>query len=302
MDQILRNNQLMRLSTYLTVAAVSLIIIAKLYGWFVTESVTVLASLLDSLLDACVSVMNLLAVHYSLQPADHEHRFGHGKAEDIAAFIQSVFFGISGIIVTYTAVERFFHPSEQLIESSATGVSVLLFSIIITVIIMAFQQYVIKRTRSIAIETDHLHYATDLLANILAIIGIVIVHYLKLSIVDNITAIIIACFIMYAAIKMFKKALNNLMDHELNEEDRKIIIDVIRNHNGARGFHDLKTRHAGTKVFIQFHMELDNNLTLEQAHIIAVEVENLILAQLPHAEIIIHLDPEDVDEKVSYTD
>jgi len=302
MEQIKHNHKLMRLSTYVTVAGVCFIIIAKLYGWFVTESVTMLASLVDSLFDVCVSMMNLLAVRYSLQPPDHEHRFGHGKAEDIAAFVQSVFFGLSGVIVVYAAAQRFFHPNEDIIKASLDGIGVMCFSVAITFIIVLFQRFVVKRTRSIAIEADSFHYLTDFFANIFAIIGMLLVYHYKTTIFDNIAAIIIAIYIIYTATKIFTKALNNLMDHELKEEDRQIIIDILNSYNKVKGFHDLKTRHAGTKIFIQFHLELDSEMLLKQAHLIAVEVENLILTKLPQAEIIIHLDPDGIDEEVSYKD
>ncbi len=298
----LENQRLMRLSTYITVAGVSLIIVAKIFGWFVTESVTILASLVDSLLDICVSIMNLLAVHYALQPPDHEHRFGHGKVEDIAVFSQAVFFALSGVFVIYTATQRFFTPNEQVVSAGQFGIEILLFSIIITIIIIAFQRYVMRRAKSNVIEADSLHYFVDFLTNGCAILGIMITAYWKLPIFDNITAILISLYIVYNATKLFRKAFNNLMDHELGEDERQIIINVIRSHKNILGFHDLKTRYAGVKPFIQFHLELDENILLKQAHNISIEIEQALLARFPNAEIIIHQDPEGVVEVVTYTD
>lgn len=302
MEKTLKDQHLMRLSTYITVAGVTLIVLAKIYGWFITESVTILASFVDSLLDACVSTMNLLALRYSLQPADHEHRFGHGKAEDIAVFLQSAFFGFSGIFLIYTAIERLFTPESYAINNSAEGIEILSFSIIITLLIVTFQHYVMRRAKSNIIKADSLHYMTDFLTNISAIIGILIASYLSLPIFDSITAIAIALYIMFNAIKMFKKSLNNLMDHELDEEDKQTIISIVKSHDQVLGFHDLKTRYSGTKPFIQLHLELDGNLSLKQVHLIITEVEYLILAKMPDAEIIIHTDPAGIDEKISYKD
>ncbi len=298
----LENQRLMRLSTYITVVGVSLIIVAKIFGWFVTESVTMLASLVDSLLDICVSIMNLLAVHYALQPPDHEHRFGHGKVEDIAVFSQAVFFALSGVFVIYEAIQRFFTPNEQVVSSGPFGIEILLFSIAITIVIIAFQRYVMRRAKSNVIEADSLHYFVDFLTNGCAIFGIMITAYWNLPIFDNITAILISLYIVYNATKLFRKAFNNLMDHELGEDERQIIINVIKSHKNILGFHDLKTRYAGVKPFIQFHLELNENMLLKQAHNISIEVEKSLLAKFPNAEIIIHQDPEGVVEIVTYTD
>ncbi len=298
----IKNQRLMRLSTYITVAGVSSIILAKTFGWFITESVTMLASLVDSLLDICVSIMNLLAVHYALQPPDHEHRFGHGKVEDIAVFSQAVFFALSGVFVIYAAIQRFFSPNEQVISAGKFGVEILLISIVITIGIIAFQRYVMRRAKSNVIEADSLHYFVDFLTNGCAILGIIITSYWELPIFDNITAILISIYIIYNAMKLFRKAFNNLMDHELDEDQRQIIIKVIKSNNNILGFHDLKTRYAGAKPFIQFHLELDGNMSLKCAHNISIEIEQALLVKFPNAEIIIHQDPEGIVEVVTYTD
>lgn len=296
------NQKLMKISTYITVGGVSLIILAKIYGWFATESVTILASLVDSLLDICVSIMNLLALHYALQPADHQHRFGHGKVEDIAVFSQAVFFVLSGIGLIFTAVKRFFYPNDQILSSGNLGIEILIFSIIITLIIVVFQYYVMNKAKSHIIEADSIHYITDFLTNIAAIIGIVVTVHYEMPIFDSVIAIAISIYIIFNAVKLFRRAFNNLMDHELEESERQVIIEIIKSHNKVNGFHDLKTRYAGTKAFIQFHLELDPKMTLKEAHVIAIEVENQILDKIPNAEIIVHQDPDGVEEEVSYVD
>lgn len=296
------NQSLVKCSTYITVGGVCLIIIAKLFGWFITESATLLASLIDSLLDVCISVMNLIAVHYAMRPADHEHRFGHGKAEDIAVFSQAIFFGLSGIFVIYVAVQRFFVPNESILSGGLVGIWVLVFSIVITLLIVLFQRYVVSKSKSNIIEADSLHYFVDFLTNIVAVIAIMMASYWKSVIFDNVAAIVIAIYIIYNSMVLLKKAFKNLMDHELDDQQKQIIIDVIKSHSSILGFHDLKTRYAGTKPFIQFHLELDMNMTLKEAHKISTAIEKDILMHFSNAEIIIHQDPEGVEETVYYKD
>lgn len=297
-----KNQKLMKLSTYITVLGVSFVIIAKLYGWFITNSVTMLASLVDSLLDICVSIMNLLTVHYSMQPPDNEHRFGHGKSEDIAVFSQAVFFGLSGVYLIFTSLQRLFLRDHEAIQFGSQGISILIFSIVITLGIVLFQRYVMSKAKSNVIEADSLHYFTDFLTNICAILGIIVATYWNFPIFDSITAAAIAIYIIVTAYKMFKRAFNNLMDHEMPEDEKQMIIEIIKSHKKILGFHDLKTRYAGVKPFIQFHLELDENMTLKHTHVIATEVEKAILNNLPNAEIIIHQDPEGVQENISYKD
>ena len=301
-EDTINSYKLMKLSTYVTVCGVFIIIIAKSIGWFLTGSVTILASLVDALLDIFISIMNLLAVHYAIQPPDHEHRFGHGKAEDIAVFSESVFLGLSGIIVIFTAINRFFSPHNNVLETGNIGVYVLIFSIIITLIIVLIQKYTIKRSNSKIIEADSLHYFSDLLTNICAIIGILLTTYYHMPEFDNIVAILISVYIIFGAIKLFKRSFKNLMDHELDEKDRQMIIDIIKKNKDISGFHDFKTRLSGSKTFVQLHLELDGNMPIKQTHKIAMAIEQDILAKIPNAEIIIHQDPEGVEEEISYKD
>lgn len=295
-----KKQNLMKLSTYITVIGVSLIILIKTFGFFATNSVTILASLIDSLLDVCVSIMNLLAVHYSIMPADRDHRFGHSKVEDIAVFCQAVFFILSGIFLIYISTEKFF--SGSVANDNNLGIEIMVWSMLLTLAIVAFQYYVVKKTKSQVIEVDSLHYFSDFLSNFSAIIGIAIVTYWNMPIFDNITAVLIAIYIIYNATKLFRRSFNNLMDHELNDEEKQIIIDVLKSHKIVKGFHDLKTRYAGTKPFIQVHLELDPNMTIKQAHVVSCEIEQSILKNFPNAEVIIHQDPEGIEETVTYLD
>jgi ferrous-iron efflux pump FieF len=297
-----KNQNLLKQSTYVTIVGVSLIVLAKIYGWAITDSVSMLASLVDSLLDTCVSIMNLVALHYALIPADKEHRFGHGKAEDLAVFMQSIFFVSSGIFLIYESGLRLIFPKLDVMENSIEGIGVLIFSILITSIIVAFQYYVMRRAKSHVIAADSLHYLTDFLTNLAAIIGIAVTAYWSIPIFDSITAIAISIYIIFNAVKMFRKAFDNLMDHEFKDDEKNLIIEAVNSHKDVKGFHDLKTRYSGTKPFIQLHVELDEDVSLKSAHHIVSDVEGLILKKMPDAEIIIHADPEGVEEKIYYKD
>lgn len=296
------NSKLLKLSTYFTVFGVTLIILSKIFGWMVTGSVTMLASLVDSLLDVCVSIMNLITVHYSLQPPDSEHRFGHGKAEDLAVFIQASFFSFSGIYLIYNAITRSILGDSYVIKSTNLGIGVLIFSISITLAIVIFQRYVMSRAKSKVIEADSLHYLTDFFTNIASIIGIGFATYYEIYWFDGVAAIAISLYIIFTATGLFKRAFRNLMDHELDNESREKIIEIIKSHSKIIGFHDLKTRYAGVKPFIQFHIELDEETTLKIAHVITLEIEEKILSSFPNAEILIHQDPHGVKEKIMYKD
>lgn len=296
------NSKLLKFSTYFTVFGVTLIILSKIFGWLVTGSVTMLASLVDSLLDICVSIMNLITVHYSLQPPDSEHRFGHGKAEDLAVFIQASFFSFSGIYLIYNAITRAIIGDNYVIKSTNLGIGILIFSISVTLAIVLFQRYVMRRAKSKVIEADSLHYLTDFFTNIASIIGISFASYYGIYWFDGVAAIAISLYIIFTAAGLFKRAFRNLMDHELDNESREKIIGIIKSNSKIIGFHDLKTRYAGVKPFIQFHIELHEETTLKVAHVIAHDIEEKILSSFPNAEILIHQDPHGIKEKVMYKD
>jgi ferrous-iron efflux pump FieF len=295
-----RKDQLIKAASYLSILISVFIIIAKLAGWLLTDSVSILASLVDSFLDVGVSLLNLVAVHYALQPPDNEHRFGHGKAEDLAVFVQSAFLGASGIVVAAIAIKRIFSP--QIVERGAAGIGVMVFSIILTIGLVLFQRHVIRETKSNVIEADSFHYAIDLLSNILIVAGIILSYYFDITLADPIFALGISLYILFGAWKLLYKAFKNLMDHEFSDEEKEKIVKIIRGHPKVSGFHDLKTRYSGSNPFIQLHLEMDGRIPLQKAHDIAHEIEQEILKIMPSAEILIHQDPEGLDEKITYKD
>lgn len=288
----LDKSQLMRRATYASVITATLIISTKIYAWALTDSLSLLSSLVDSALDIAVSVINMAAVYYALRPADDDHRFGHGKAEDIAAMIQSAFITGSAFFICIEAIQRFMKPHE--IENSITGIVVMLFSTFMTLLLLAYQNYVIRQTKSTVIQADRMHYLTDVGVNITVIISLGISMTSHMTWVDPFIALGIAAYILRGAFKVGKLAFDKLMDKEFDDEERQRIMDVILTaHPEVKGLHDLRTRYSGIKPFIQLHLELDGNISLCKAHAISDVVENKILEVYPEAEIIIHQDPDD---------
>jgi ferrous-iron efflux pump FieF len=281
----------MRLATYASISVAVVLIVAKAIAWGMSDSVSLLATLIDSTLDALASLINLVAVRHALSPADKEHRFGHGKAEALAGLGQAAFITGSAGFLLLESGRRIVTPVP--LESYGIAMEVMWLSIVATVLLLSFQRYVIRKTDSTAIKADALHYRTDLLVN-----GSVIVA-LWLSVrgwsgFDALFAIAIALYILYSAWEIVQQAFDHLMDRELPNAERAKIKRIARAHEAVHGMHDLRSRRSGTATFIQLHLELDDDLTLLQAHKISDEVEANLQAVYPGAEIIIHVDPVSV--------
>ena len=281
----------MRLATYASISVALVLIVAKTIAWGISDSVSLLATLIDSTLDALASLINLIAVRHALSPADKEHRFGHGKAEALAGLGQAAFITGSACFLLLESGRRIANP--VVLEFYGVGMGVMLLSMVATLALLRFQRYVIRKTDSTAIKADALHYRTDLLVN-----GSVIVA-LWLSVqgwagFDALFAIGIAIYILYSAWEIVKQAFDHLMDRELPNAQRDKIIGIANLHEAVHGIHDLRSRRAGTATFIQLHLELDDDLTLLQAHKISDEVEASLQVVYPGAEIIIHIDPVSV--------
>lgn len=280
--------KLTRLATYAAVSVALLLIVIKFFGWWLTGSVSILASLLDSTLDVVASLMILFAVRLAQVPADSEHRFGHGKAEPLAALAQSIFIAGSAFYLLVYALDRLLHP--QAISSLPTGIVIMVISMLLTSLLVMFQRYVVRKTQSTAIKSDSLHYISDIAANALVIAGLVLTLW-HIEWIDPILAIVIALVIGWSAIKLAKESANQLLDIELPNEMREQIQQIILSHRGVEGFNDLRTYRSGPNTFIQFDLELDDRMPLIKAHKIAEEVTERIKEQIPGADVIVHQEP-----------
>jgi len=274
-------------STAAVLVAVTLILV-KLVAWLLSGSVSLLASLLDSAMDSAASFFNFIAIRYALQPADEEHRFGHGKAESIAGLIQSAFIAGSAAFLWLHALDRLITPHP--LQHTGWGIAAMCVSIVLTLALVLLQKYVVRKTRSTAIDADATHYVSDLLVNASIIVVLVFNAYLWES-ADALLGFVIAFYIFYSAFKIAQRATHSLLDHELPSAQRQQIIDIVESHPRVVGLHELRTREAGHMQFIQLHIDLDKTINLQQAHDIADEVEAAVLKAFPQADVLIHPDP-----------
>ncbi len=286
--------RLMRLATYASVTVAGLLIVAKLGAWVATDSVAILSSLIDSILDALASLINLVAVHHATTPADKEHRFGHGKAESIAGLGQAAFVAGSAIFLIFESIPRLVAP--QPIAHGEAGIAVMVLAVVLTLALVRFQIYVVRKTDSVAIGADSLHYRTDLLVNLAIMGSLGLSAFGGLDWIDPAVAMIIAVYILYSAARIARTALDGLMDHEFPLDDRQRILDIAAAHALVKGVHDLRTRRSGLQPFIQLHLELSGAISLHDAHVISDQVEAAIMAAFPGAEVMIHQDPDDIVE------
>jgi len=287
-------DRLRRLATYASVTVAALLIAVKFAAWLETGSVALLSSLVDSLLDIAASLVNLVAVRHAMSPADREHRFGHGKAEPLAVLGQSAFITGSAMLLLAEAVRRLISPAR--IENPPAGIAVMIFSIVVTIGLVLYQRHVVRRTGSIAISADELHYRSDVVLNLSVIAALVLGSALDIPILDPLFGAAIGIWIVYSAVRLARLSLIQLMDHELPDDEREKIRAIAQSHPDVVAAHDLRTRVAGPTAFIQIHIEMNGTLSLIRAHEISDEVEAELRAAYPNAEVIIHQDPEGIEE------
>ena len=227
-------------------------------------------------------------VRYSLQPADDEHTFGHGKAESLAALAQSMFISGSALFLFLTGFERLANPAPM--SAPAVGMSVTIIALISTLILVTFQRWVVRKTKSQAVRADMLHYQSDVMMNGAILVALALSWY-GWHRADALFALGIGIYILYSALRMGYEAVQSLLDRALPDNERQIIIDIVTSWPGVRGAHDLRTRQSGPTRFIQIHLEMDDDLPLVHAHIVAEQVEQAILGRFPGSDVIIHQDP-----------
>ncbi len=253
-------------------------------------SVALLASLVDSLLDGLASLVNLIAIRYAMVPADDGHRFGHGKAEPLAALAQTAFITGSGLFVLLEALRRY-TLDEPIAPQGMGGIVVMLIAIVGTAALVLYQRRVARKTGSLVVEADALHYLSDMLSNVAVLAALILASQPSFWWVDPLAAILVAMYVLHSAYSVGRQALGQLMDHELPGALRKAIADAARKEPGVLGLHDLKTRAAGPYRFVQLHLEVDGALQLDAAHAIGDRVAERVREACPDAQVIIHQDP-----------
>ena len=262
----------------------------KAYAALHTGSVAMLGSLADTALDLVASIVTLVGVRWAATPADDNHRFGHGKAEALAALAQVVLISISAMVIAWRAVDRL--GSDAGTEGLELGMAVSMIAIGGTFALLAYQRHVIKHTRSVAIETDHLHYQSDLLLNLSVIAALVLDQLLGWRMADPLFGIAIALWLLFGAWRAASRSVDQLMDKEWPEAKRRAFLAAAAEHSELAGLHDFRTRTSGAHDFVQFHVWVPGTWTVEQAHHQMDKVEEALQARFPGTEILIHLDPE----------
>ncbi len=288
-----KNILLIRIASVASVLVALLLVGVKTWVWLFTGSLSVLASLVDSLLDVAASLINMLAIRYSLKSADREHPFGHGKAESLAGLGQAIFIACSAIFVIAQAFKRFADP--QSLQSTTLGVGIMIFAVVVTACLVAFQSMVVRRTGSMAIKADSLHYSADLFTNLGTVAALLLARY-GWPALDPWIAIIIALIVLYNAWQIAYDSAQLLMDRHLSSETEEEISRIAMGHKEVVGIHDIRTRRSGQTRIVQLHLEMLGNMLLQESHRVAKEVEAEIRAAVPDADIIIHQDPVEINK------
>ena len=273
-----------------SVAMATFLIALKSWAAWTTESVAMLGSLADSGLDLLASAVTLYGVRLAATPADHDHRFGHGKAESLAALFQVMLITASAAGIAWRAIQALGSDAPK--QGAEFGIGVSLIAILATVVLLAYQRSVIRKTGSVAIVADNVHYQSDVLLNGSVIVALVLDQYFGWHDADPIFGIVIAVWLAWGAFRASSSAIDHLMDKEWPEQRRADFIEVAARQPGIKGIHDFRTRHSGAHDFAQFHMEVARDITIEQAHVIVEGVERALHRAFPKVEVLIHLDPE----------
>jgi ferrous-iron efflux pump FieF len=286
--------RLLRAATTASIGVALGLTLIKAWGSYVTDSVALLASLADSLLDLFASGLTFWAVQLSLSPADAEHRFGHGKSEGLAALVQGIIITASGLFVAREAIARFSTPAG--IEQPAIGLLVIVVSAVATGLLVTYQNHVGRKTGSVAIRADALHYRSDLVVNLSVAAAIAMSAWTGWRFMDPLVALAVSAYILWGALKLGAQSLDILLDREIPDADRQRVADIALAHPEVLGLHDMRTRHGGSHYIVQFHLDLPAEISLWRSHEILDEVEDNIRAVFPRCEIIIHADPLGVRE------
>ena len=280
----------------LSVTVALVLVIAKLWAFGETGSLSIAATLADSAMDLMMSLGGLVAIIYAAKPADDDHNFGHTSAEDLSALGQSIFILISATVIAVAAILRLLDRNVSLPEREASGMVVIVFSIVITIALVLWQRRVAKQTGNRVVAADSLHYLGDLIPNVGALIALWASAKFGIGQIDSIVALAAAALLAFGAMRIGKAAFDALMDRQADTGMIAGIEDITRDFEGVHGFHDLKTRVAGSRVFVNLHIELDGTQTLEDAHAIGAALRRAITEAYPRADVLIHKDPVGVEK------
>ncbi|MGD9639163.1 MAG: cation diffusion facilitator family transporter [Alphaproteobacteria bacterium] len=299
MSNIDKIERLRKLGAVASISVAVTLAVTKIAATVLTDSLAVMSSMVDSLADIVASSITFFSVKMALKPPSKKHRYGLGKVEALSALAQSAFIGVSGFFIAFDVFRNAFNPAP--VVSGKLGIYVMVFSIIMTIILVFFQRYIAKKTSSLALEADAANYKGDIATNFSIIFALVMVEYFNLKWFDPLVAMIVASYLIRNAYNIARKAIKMLLDHELPEDIRLQLNDIIKNNAFVFGLHDLRTRDTGTEEIFEFHLELDGSLTLDKAHELTHKVEDQIKEAFPKSQVIIHQEPHGLnDERLDY--
>lgn len=286
---------LVRSAAFASIAVALFLLALKLWATWRTGSTAMLGSLADTALDLVASIATLVAVWIAAQPADQEHRFGHGKAESLSAIFQVMLIALSAAGIAFSAIMRLAQNSQT--QAAGQGIAVSALAIIVTLGLLWWQRYVMARTSSVAIGADHVHYQSDLLLNVAVIAALVLDQYAQVPMADPLFGLAIAVWLAWGAWRAASEAVGNLMDREWPDEKRQRFVELAALHPELKNLHDLRTRTSGLRDFVQFHVDMPARMSVGEAHDIIERVETDLQNHFPEMELLIHIDPEGhVDE------
>jgi len=295
--------KILKRSTYITLITVLFLILIKAIAFWFTGSVVILSTLADSFFDFVITATNFFLVRISLREETNEHRFGFGKYEALSAFIEAMFIFSVSIFILFLSAQRVISP--EAIPYTNIALTVMVVAIVVNFFLVRYQSRIIKKTQSISAHAEHTHYFQDLLTNSAVIVAIILVGNFNLTLADPLFAAAISIYMIYSSIAIFRKSISILIDKEIDNELKEEIKKIVLSHPKVDGFHDFKTRQSGSsqgKFFMQMHIEINEHTSLNESHNIADQVEEKILKEFPDAEVILHVDPNNILEKRVWDD
>lgn len=286
---------LRRMASIVALLVALTLVVIKVWAWLATGSISLLTSAADGLVDVLASSVTFAGVRYAARPADRGHRYGHGKAEAVAAFVQALLLAAAAVGLAIESVQRVIVP--QPLNQTGVGIWVIVGSTLAAIGLVAMQTLVVKRTGSTAIAADRAHYLTDVAVNIAVLIALLLDRFLDWTRADAIGALAISGYMLWNARGMAASALVQLLDRELDAAERERIKSAVLGCDGVQAVHDIRTRNGGDRVFVEFHVEVDGNYTVTAGHVIADRAERTVRDLFEAADVTAHLEPAGIDDE-----
>jgi ferrous-iron efflux pump FieF len=295
-EQDRRDSALRQIASRTSLAVAIVLVGMKFLAWLASGSVALLTSAADAIVDAGASLVTYFGVRYAQRPPDHDHRFGHGKGEAVAALIQATFLAGAALVLALQSTQRLIFPER--LEGLEIGIGVIGASLLAAAGLVVMQTGVVRKTGSTAIAADRAHYVTDIAVNAAVLTALAVTRLTGWQRADPAFALVISGYMLWSARGIAKKALVQLLDREIPSKDRQRIIEAVLACAGARSIHDLRTRHAGDRTFVEYHLEVEGRLTVDHGHAIGDATESAVERLLPGiVEVTAHVEPVGIDDE-----